>query len=155
MLIYLRIGPQIPNHTRTTAGCCCPSLSMEGGACLNSCATSTSAELSAIWLELHGLHHHCHSCKVTDFRDAIQLLGSVNEATLLASTVANTCRNLEDAGWTLILQWMPSHVGIPGNEKTDFPASGAHHDGRPTFLLRRFAEVKRFIKAIVNPRHPD
>lgn len=89
---------------------------------------------------------------MTDSRSAIQL-GNESQEVSLARIVANTYRDLEDTERTVVLQWMPSDVGIPDNESVDILASAAHHDDTPTLFLQRFSEVKRLIETMVNLRH--
>ncbi|KAG0432643.1 hypothetical protein HPB47_020653 [Ixodes persulcatus] len=68
--------------------------------------------------------------------------------------VASEAAAVEDMGWCLALQWIPSLVGIPGNERVDQLAAKAHDDPVPTFLLDRFNEAHRFIREILTERHP-
>lgn len=53
------------------------------------------------------------------------------------------------------LLWVPSHVGIVGNDVTDSLARRPHGNGEPTIFLQRFVEAGRHLRKIIRPRHPD
>lgn len=71
----------------------------------------------------------------TDPRGALVQLYNLDRATPFVRQIADVCRVAEDAGWSLMLQWIPSHSGVEGNEKVDALAAAAHNDPVPTLYL--------------------
>lgn len=49
--------------------------------------------------------------------------------------IADDCRAVEDSGWSLAFQWIPSHFGIARNDKVDALAAAAHKDNVPMHFL--------------------
>ncbi|KAG0421270.1 hypothetical protein HPB47_002837 [Ixodes persulcatus] len=134
-----------------------PEMDFEVSGRLSFETSSTTAELVAIWAALESIKNITPPTKavvLTDSRGALQQLKRLERATPLLNRVALTAATVEDLGWSLALQWIPSHVGIPGNERTDELAARAHNDGDPTFLLDRFNEAHRLIRDTIRTKHP-
>ncbi|KAG0416735.1 hypothetical protein HPB47_006181 [Ixodes persulcatus] len=134
-----------------------PEIDFEVSGRLNFETSSTTAELVAIWAALESIKNITPPTKAvvpTDSRGALQQLRRLERATPLLNRVALTAATVEDLGWSLALQWIPSHVGIPGNERADELAARAHNDGDPTFLLDRFNEAHRLIRDTIRKKHP-
>ncbi|KAG0433113.1 hypothetical protein HPB47_020219, partial [Ixodes persulcatus] len=94
--------------------------------------SSTTAELVAILAALESIKIITPPTKavvLTDSRGALQQLQRLERATPLLKSVALTASTVEDLGWSLALQWIPSHVRIPGNERADELAARANNDG--------------------------
>lgn len=62
---------------------------------------------------------------------------------------------MEVTGWSFIIQWVPSHVGIPANEMFCVLASSAHNYENRIIFLRRMADAKRVIKTVIRLQHPE
>lgn len=71
----------------------------------------------------------------TDSKSSLQHLArctSTFRGTSTAYTILRIILNLQSQGRNVVLQWIPSHVGIRGNEIADFSAKEAITDGIPT-----------------------
>ncbi|KAG0414422.1 hypothetical protein HPB47_008366 [Ixodes persulcatus] len=124
---------------------------------LNFVTSSTTAELVAIWGALESIKNITLPTKaviLTDSKGALQQLQRTDKRTPLLARVALEAQTVEDLGWTLAMQWIPSHVGISGNERADTLAARAHDDQAPTFLLDRFNEANRLIHDELQQFHP-
>ena len=42
------------------------------------------------------------------------------------STIQENFKIIKEKGWTIVLQWIPSHCGLPGNERADSLANQTH-----------------------------
>ena len=77
--------------------------------------------------------HHCHQ-RIKSIQNAH------NSKHHLVLKIANL---IEDAKHKIIIQWLPSHVGIPGNEKADFLA-------REALNLNFITNLPAFYKDLTN-----
>ena len=90
--------------------------------------SSTQTELAAISLALqHALSHHHLSVLIhTDSMAAIHALQTEHaDNTQLTRNIHTTAQAMTDTGRTVTLNWVPSHVGISGNEQADTLAGQA------------------------------
>lgn len=134
-----------------------PEMDFDVAGRLNFVTSSTTAELVAIWGALESIKNITLPTKaviLTDSKCALQQLQRTDKRTPLLARVALEARTVEDLGWTLAMQWIPSHVGISGNERADTLAARAHDDQAPTFLLDRFNEAHRLIHDELQQFHP-
>lgn len=76
-------------------------------------------------------------------------------AAYFCPSLADTYGDMEVAGWNVLFKWVPSDVGMPGNEVADRLTSSVHNDDDPSVLLRRFAEAERLIEDIIRLQHAD
>ncbi|XP_075530078.1 uncharacterized protein LOC142563410 [Dermacentor variabilis] len=116
------------------AACIAPSLAIESQCHLPCRANSTPAELVGIHLAADVLEQAPHIACVailTDSRPALQQLLLEDRAPLLAQRVACRLHALQQRGLDLRLQWVPSHVGVAGNEAVDKLARRAHDHNTP------------------------
>lgn len=104
----------------------------------NFCTSVLAAELypSAIRLALEAFVRRTllsQAVILTNCREASLRLQSSNMATFLCWEVIHARRSPEHFGWVLELRWIPSHVGVSGNERAC--AIRAHAYDKPTIIL--------------------
>ncbi|XP_072145540.1 uncharacterized protein [Dermacentor andersoni] len=130
------------------AACIAPSLAIESQCRLPCRANSTTAELVGIHLAADTLEQSPHIARaaiITDSRPALQQLLLEERAPLLAQR-----------GLDLRLQWVPSHVGVAGNEAVDKLARRAHDHNTPiTQRVSSFDTAPLRIRRELALRHPD
>ncbi|KAG0443963.1 hypothetical protein HPB47_014335 [Ixodes persulcatus] len=141
-----------------TAAYTIPAISTESAVLLNIETSSTTAETVAILLALTALQERPAIGKaviLTDSRSALVHIANREHAPLIAQEAAHIATKLEDNGWRLVFQWVPSHSGILGNERADTLATRAHNISTTTHNLRRFHEARLLIARDLRKRHPD
>ena len=86
---------------------------------------------------------------LTDSKSSLQHIArctSTSRGVPIAYTIIDVLTKLKDGSKTVVLQWIPSHVGISGNEKADELAKQAINDGVPTSRLPYFSDCIYIIK---------
>ena len=105
-----------------------------------------TAELSAIWQALLFIIRFFASSKVVVFVDSLNPLLLIKNYNLSYRTITLNIQEcileISRKGGTLMLQWIPSHYGIPGNEMADEFAKMAHNSNSSTLLLQPFADLR-------------
>lgn len=120
-----------------------------------SCGKFTSnfdGELEAIYIALSQLCARLHSfSKVVIFCDsmsAIQAISSLkNNVTSKIREIRKSIKNLKDANKIITFQWVPSHIGIEGNEKADYLAKKGTKIYAPAKNSIPFLSIKLLIKS--------
>ena len=89
-----------------------------------------AAEMFAIHKALQFIINHLPSCRTVIFTDSRSALLTLRNYTpphrTIMVKVLESIQILVDQGTEIILQWIPSHHGIPGNEYVDKLAKEAH-----------------------------
>lgn len=123
-VVYCTDGSRGDNDTGG-AGLCCVNTKWEGNVGITNCESSTTAELVAIHevllQEAANRDNHCIVilCDSKAALNSIQAVDPASPNANMIQAIVNCCRVLKKA---IIFQWVPSHVGISGNEKADILA---------------------------------
>ncbi|KAG0421363.1 hypothetical protein HPB47_002728 [Ixodes persulcatus] len=110
--------------------------------------SSTIAELKALehFLDtLHDLQNPERAALLTDSRAALQILSNLEDAPPIARIIAFKVESLEEKGWTIAFQWLPSHCGIDGNERADRITVQAHELTNSTLHVPKINEARLLI----------
>ncbi|GFW42905.1 RNase H domain-containing protein [Trichonephila clavipes] len=67
--------------------------------------------------------------------EILNLYSLHNSDSMEVEEVRKKVHELNDADWTIIFQWIPSHFGIPGNEKVDYLAKHGCYLPQPSVTL--------------------
>lgn len=151
-------GSVLHSSKSSTAAVYIPDLNVSHARKLSFHATSTTAELVALRLGLDALEELPYCGKallLTDSKIALQHLGNLDGAPQYARYIAHLARNLQAKGWEISFQWLPSHVGILGNETADLLAAAAHQLGTPIIMVPKIHEAKLLIHQAITQNHPD
>ena len=122
-------GSLCPDENSTAGAFVIPELKTEEAFCFVRNTSVFSAELLSIKLALAHIYSietfHNEIWLFTDSLSSIQALSvySIAPKHPVVTDTLNTIRNLSSAGIRVTLVWIPSHVGIPGNERADALAS--------------------------------
>ncbi|XP_037276809.2 uncharacterized protein LOC119169911 [Rhipicephalus microplus] len=146
------------NDGCAAAACVVPSLELHNQCRLACEASSTIAELAALDLAADALIQlRAPSAAVlSDSRAALQLLAQDARRPPVATRIARKLEAVQDLGCDLVLQWIPAHVGISGNEVADELAKEAHSPGTPvTTAVSTFDVARLPTRCSVTTRHPD
>ena len=93
--------------------------------CLPDNASILSAESQAIYMALDYIQE-TNLSKVIIFYDSLFVLQSINNSKIDNSVIQHIILRLHNMSHKqIIFCWLPSHVGIRGNEKTDKAAKSA------------------------------
>ncbi|XP_037501543.1 uncharacterized protein LOC119375437 [Rhipicephalus sanguineus] len=157
LLVYVD-GSVLPDGS-AAAAYVAPSLRAVRKCRLHSPASSTVADLAAINLAAEFLSAQpavCSAAILCDSRAALAAVSREEDGNPLAQRVARKLRVVLQSGCELSLHWVPSHVGIPGNEDADRAAKEAHDPSNEFTDFVSSADVGRLlVTRYVRGKHPD
>lgn len=84
------------------------------------------------------LPHETRTVILRDYCSALEMLLNSESAFNLAQKVAEICRSAGDAGGTLALPWIPSHIEVPCNDRADALDAATHLGNSPSVFVERF-----------------
>lgn len=76
----------------------------------------------------HAPGHRTYTCIYTDSLQSVRELSHIHTTSRLAKYIIQTAKTLQDLQHTLQIEWVPSHVGITGNEEAHRLVTSALHD---------------------------
>lgn len=141
------------------AACVIPDLDTSKLCRLHFPSSSQTAEIAALNLAATLLLESPeikNAAILTDSRAALQALAKPSKGPRLLQVCARNFQRLAESGCDTVLQWIPSHCGIGGNELADELARSAHHPSVPmcadntTYDCARLAIARHTIS-----HHPD
>nr|XP_050046359.1 uncharacterized protein LOC126543273 [Dermacentor andersoni] len=130
---YLHIftdGSVLPSNGSAAAACIVPATGTTLQCHLPFAANSTAAELACLHLAADFLAEHPPQVPVANFSDsrpALQGLLQPDRAGVTVILLLAKLFAIQRSGIPLSLHWLPSHVGIAGNEEADAAAKAAHN----------------------------
>ncbi|XP_032778918.1 uncharacterized protein LOC116917263 [Daphnia magna] len=113
---------------KTTCALYLPTLEIEETYTLNNRSSIFTAEAHVILKAMEAIYHHeeliSELTVLTDSRSVLQTIENPGRETHeIIDTILSTAEKFKSAGTKVNLYWIPSHVGIPGNERADKLAS--------------------------------
>lgn len=114
-------------------------------------SSSTTAELVAIFEAVKLICENSEPRKwviCTDSKPALQLIRnarSLYKNGEIAQCIAETVEYASAQGHNIVFQWIPSHIGIKGNEEADSLAKKALNEGRDCAIPVSGADIRHFI----------
>lgn len=149
-------GSTSPLRRTSTVACHIPELGMDLKDRPNHITSSTTVELSASWMALKVLLHPFpfRATILTGSRSTLLQLRNNGDSPFVRGAI-DGCNVVEDAGWVLHLQWMPSHIGQRGNGGAESLATEAHQDDASSSFIDRFTDSRSIVRRIQNLRHTD
>ncbi|XP_037563117.1 uncharacterized protein LOC119443354 [Dermacentor silvarum] len=136
-----------------------PALHRSGGCRLLFAASSTAAEVAGLHLATDLLVENppdSPAVILCDSRTALLALRRPEAASLGVALLAVKIRALVSSGLKLSLQWLPSHVGVQGNEEANALVKAAHHAPVPvSTAVTAFDYTRRMLQQHLTARHPD
>ncbi|XP_064487677.1 uncharacterized protein LOC135399872 [Ornithodoros turicata] len=125
-------GSVLQKPRSSTAAFCIPALNLSSSGRNITKVSSSTAELIAVEYALRNLQTLSPqpapqpAVILTDSRSALLRIQHPKHEDTVAWQVRDLIRTLEDLNYKVHLHWIPSHVGIDGNEHADNLAAAAH-----------------------------
>ncbi|XP_075535232.1 uncharacterized protein LOC142570786 [Dermacentor variabilis] len=126
---------------------------------VGSSASSTAAELAGLHLAADLLAEHLPQqpvAVVCETKPALQALVKPRRAGLAVVLLLAKLTALATAGIPISFHWLPSHVGVAGNEEADTYAKAAHHDAVPVTRAVAASDYTRHrLQCLLTSIQPD
>lgn len=157
LLVYTD-GSVLANGS-AAAACTIPARAVNRQCRIPFAASSTAAELAGLHLAADVLAEDPPRQPVAvlcDSKPALQSLINHRRSGLTGALLSSKFSALAAAGVTISFHWLPSHVGIAGNEEADTLAKTAHHPEVPLTRAVAFSDFSRQrLKKLLATVHPD
>ncbi|XP_037508695.1 uncharacterized protein LOC119385296 [Rhipicephalus sanguineus] len=151
-------GSVLQDHS-AAAACVAPELATDVQRRLSYCASSTSAAMVGLQLAADLLRESpavTSAAIFCDSRAALRQLAMEYCGPPLAQPVSQKLLAIRRSGCEVVLQWLPSHVGIAGNEAADELAKRAHSSATPlTDYATSFDSARINFRCELMREHPD
>ncbi|XP_037503717.1 uncharacterized protein LOC119378753 [Rhipicephalus sanguineus] len=158
LLLYTD-GSVYKSPPSAAAACTVPELGVRLQCRLPFPASSTAAELAGLNLAADHLAASLPTqpvAIVTDSRPALQALLQPDRAGVTVILLLAKLQALKECGVTLSMHWLPSHVGIAGNEEADAAAKDAHRIDIPVTTAVAASDFSRQrLLHLLKAAHPD
>ncbi|XP_037560898.2 uncharacterized protein LOC119440022 [Dermacentor silvarum] len=141
-----------------SAACVAPELSAQFQCRVLCAVSSTHAELAAIDLAAELLLQLPvqRAAVLTDSRAALSILAGEDHGPTLARRLRCKLDGVCERGCDLVFQWVPSHIGLQGNEEADRLAKEAHSSSVPlSRFVTRFDVARHSVAGYLRTQHPD
>lgn len=111
-----------------SAACVAPEISAQSQCRVLSAVSSKHAELAAVDLAAELLYRRRvpRAAILSDSRAALCMLARGDHAHMFVQRLHRKLDDVCELGCDLVFQWVPSHIGLPGNEEADRLAREAH-----------------------------
>ncbi|XP_070387396.1 uncharacterized protein [Dermacentor albipictus] len=156
LLVYT--DGSVSSDGSAAAACTAPDISASRQCRLRFPASSTVAQLAAIDLAAD-LLQQCgvsSAAILSDLRAALCILRKDCAGLPLLQRVGSKLRHLVNQGCDLALQWVPAHIGLPGNQAADALVKQALSTCFPlASSVTRFDVANTAILRILRAQHPD
>ena len=83
---------------------------------------------------------------MSDSLSSLQAIQSLNCDNPLIGQILSLINTIQQLGKTVAFSWIPSHVGIPGNEKADATAKSSADSNIPSVLKIPWSDLKPLVK---------
>ena len=153
---FLRIytdGSKKEQPLSTTAAFCIPTRRQKTSWKLHPNISIEGAEISAIEKAteflINSIERPKNAVILTDSKVGLYLIKQryPKNYEFGVSTIQRNIKTLQSRNWSIILQWIPSHCGVEGNEEADLLANQAHNLGNideyPTELKEMDVQIEK------------
>ncbi|XP_072145534.1 uncharacterized protein [Dermacentor andersoni] len=140
------------------AACVTPDIPAQSQCTVLSAVSSTHAELAAIDLAAELIYQRRipAAAILTDSRAALHMLARADHGPPLIQRLLRKIHGVCEQGCDLVLQWVPAHIGIHGNEEADRLARAAHTATVPrSLVVTPFDVARHTVAGMLRARHPD